>query len=70
MRLNKMHINYKDWQKIVERAKADGIKTFAELEMYCRVWNIESGLELLVKLGSDYIEILEEQRKVLYAKGV
>lgn len=69
-RLNKMHINYKDWARVSKMAKANGIKTFAELEMYCRVWEIKTGLELICQLGSDYIEVLAEQQKEIYRKGV
>lgn len=66
MRLDMMHINYKDWNKIKDYAKENGIKTFAELEMYCRVWKIESLLDLRVRLIQDHIEIAFDN----YRKGV
>ena len=66
MRLNGMHISYKDWQKVSQKAKAVGIRTFAELEMYCRVWEIKTALELLVTLSNDYIEVLLEKRKKIW----
>ena len=58
--LGEMHINYKYWQKYCEYAKANNIKTFAELEMYCKVHNVKTKLDLFVALSNDYREIVYE----------
>lgn len=63
MRLDKMHINYKNYQKIFDMAKQNGIKTFGELEMYCRVWDIENLYQLEGRLSLDCFYLV-------YNKGV
>ena len=65
-RLNKIKINYKEWKEVKKLAKENNINTFAELEMYCRVWDIESFIDLKIKLLEDYIETIYEN----YKKGV
>ena len=65
-RLNKIHINYKEWEEVRKFAKENGINTFAELEMYCRVWGIESFIDLKIKLLEDHIETIFQN----YEKGV
>ena len=55
-------MDYKDWERVYERAKANNINTLGELAMYCKVWKIKTNLEMLVQLGSDYIEVLLERR--------
>lgn len=62
-RIGKMHINFNEWAKYAKYAKAVGIKTFSELEMYCRIWNIHNEIELGIQLCNDYLEYL-------YTKGV
>lgn len=54
-------MNKKDFERMLKMAKANNINTLGELAMYCRVWNIGSNIELLVRLGDDYIEILHEK---------
>ena len=68
--LKDIHINYKDWNRVCKMAKENGIRTFAELEMYCRIWNIKSGLELLIALNNDYIQVLLEQREQIFKREV
>lgn len=57
-KLNKMHINYKDWQRISQMAKENNINTIAELDMYCRVWDIQSSYELMARLSLDCFAIV------------
>lgn len=61
--LGKMHINYKDWQKYGKWIKAIGINTFAELEMYCRIWKVKDTTDLLIKICEDYMELCFENMK-------
>jgi hypothetical protein len=61
--LGNLHINYKDWQKYGKYAIANGIKTFAELEMYCKIHNVKSELDLFMALGNDCVEIAYENYK-------
>ena len=72
--LGGMHINYKDWQKYGEYAKANNIKTFAELEMYCKIHNVKTKFDLFLALSNDYVEIAYEhyirQVNKIYLKGV
>ena len=60
--LNKMHFNFESWESMREKLEAIGIKTFGELEMYCRVWGIENQLQLLDRVTDDYVAVLLEKR--------
>lgn len=62
-KLNKIHINYKSWRNFKEMAKTIGIRTFAELELYCKFWKIEGLLDLCFRLVHDFNE-------EIYSKGV
>lgn len=59
-----MHINYKNWGSFYKMAKANNINTFAELQMYCKVWGIKNAKDLYYRLYKDYSEILYEQAKM------
>ncbi len=65
--LSKMHINYKDWQKVSKLAILVGIKTFAELEMYCRVWKVKTALRLFAILCKDCVEATKEKNYEIMA---
>lgn len=64
IKLSKIHIYYKGWQKISEWAKIIGIKTFAELEMYCRVWKIDTVGKLIETLANQYLIISKKAEQV------
>lgn len=59
--ISNFSINYKEWEEIRKLAKENRINTFAELEMYCRVWGIESFIDLKIKLLEDHIERIYEK---------
>ena len=73
-RLNKIHINYKEWEEVRKLAKENGINTFAELEMYCKIHNVKTKFDLFLALSNDYVEIAYEhyirQVNKIYLKGM
>ena len=64
--ISNFSINPKEWEGLRKLAKENGINTFAELEMYCRVWGIESFIDLNMQLLNDHIETIYQN----YKKGV
>ena len=64
IKLSKIHIYYKGWQKISEWAKAIEIKTFAELEMYCRVWKINKVGQLIWVLVNENLAISKKAEQI------
>lgn len=53
-----MKISFKDWKDIYKMAKTNNINTIGELVMYCKVWNINNGDGLYIRLAQDYLNLI------------
>lgn len=48
-----LHINYKNFKGLANMMQQNGIKTFGELAIYCKVWDIHSVKDLAIRLLQD-----------------
>lgn len=64
--ISNFSFNYKDWADVCKWAKENGIRTFAELEMYCRIHKVKNVIDLKIKLLEDRLQMLYEKGKNLF----